>query len=68
MNTSHENFDISGNSSLIVKNPRNSSLQGIVNVTCITSSNNTNDGRKIYQVAFLKGKCCTMTTRNSTIY
>ena len=50
------NFNISKNSSLIVTNPRNSSLQGLLNVTCIASSNNAmNDNRIIYRIAFFKG-------------
>ena len=48
-------FVISENSTLVVSNPKNSSLQGLVNVTCIANGNNTNTSRIPYQVAFLKG-------------
>ncbi len=60
------NFNISKNSSLIVTNPRNSSLQGLLNVTCIASSNNTmNDNRIIYRIAFFKGNENTLHYRQS---
>ena len=67
INSCDPNFKISRNSSLIVTNPRDSSLQGLVNITCITSSNRTNDTRTTYIVAFLKGKCytCHFTIRNN---
>ena len=54
-------FIISENSILVVSNPKNSHLQGLVNyVTCIANGNGTNTGRIIYQVVFLKGNGSTM--------
>ena len=48
-------FITSENSTLVVSNPKNSYLQGLVNVTCIANSNNTNTSRIPYQVVLLKG-------------
>ena len=49
------NFNISENSTLIVTNPRNSSLQGLVNVTCIIASSNNTNFSRIIEVVFFKG-------------
>ena len=51
-------FVISENASLVVTNPKNSYLQGLVNVTCIANGYNISTSRIPYQVVFLKGNAC----------